>query len=151
MFVRNSSGTQRQIKIENHRALLEIAKVDDEIWLATDGNGILILDKNLNFLRSLKRGPINGPKLRSNSIYDIYQGRGNEVWIATYGAGLQCLLADVSPFKNVVPEAANSNSLVASEGVSVFCDGAKIYFGTNYGLSVYDEEVGTYTNFSSKN
>lgn len=149
LFVRSSNGTQKKLELNNHRAFQEIVKVDNEIWLATDGNGIIVLDENLNYLRSLIKSDDGESKLTSNSIYDIYQGANDEIWIATYGGGLQCVLADVSPFKNIVPVSGNKNSLVGNEGVSVFSNNSKIYYGTNYGLSVFDEKTEMFTNLTS--
>lgn len=150
LFVLKPDGTELQVAIENHHACKEVIKVNNEIWLATDGNGILILDENLNYKRSLNRGYHQNLKFKSNSIYDVYLGHDNEVWIATYGAGLISLMEDTSPFKNIIPEPGNRNSLVAKEGVSAFKKENKIYLGTNYGLSVLDENTGDFTNLSLK-
>lgn len=144
LFVLQSEGAKFEIAIVNHHAIKEIIKVNNEIWLATDGNGIIILDKGLNYKRSYRRNS----KFKSNSIYDIYLGNDNEVWVANYGAGLLCLMDDTSPFKNIIPEPGNRNSLVAREGVSVFKKQDKIYFGTNYGLSVLEESTGLFSNYS---
>jgi len=150
LFVHKPDGTEFKIAIKNHHAIKEIKKVNTEIWLATDGNGVIILDKNLNYSRSLTRGYLKNSKFTSNSIYDVYLGNNNEVWIATFGAGLLCLMDDNSPFKNIIPEPGNRNSLVAKEGVLAFKKGSKIYFGTNYGLSVLEEKTGEFTNLSMK-
>lgn len=146
LFARLTSGTILKIAIKNHHAIKEIIKVNNEIWLATDGNGLIILDENLNHIKSLSRDNRKNPIFKSNSIYDVYHGHDNEIWVATYGAGLICLMDDSSPFENIIPEAGNQNSLVAKEGVMAFKKGSKIYFGTNYGLSVLEENNGVFTN-----
>ncbi len=146
VLVQKPNGTLSKIVIENHHAIKEIIEVNDETWLATDGNGIIILDQELNYSRSLNRELGENPKLKSNSIYDIYWGHDNEVWIATYGAGLICLRDDNSPFKNIIPEPGNPNSLVAKEGVLAFQKDNRIFLGTNYGLSVLEERTGKFTN-----
>lgn len=128
-----------QIAINNHHFFGKIAKVKEEIWIATDGNGIIILDKNMQFSRVLKRDPNTDASINSNSIRDILSGNNHEIWIASYGAGLTCILPDNLLFQNMLPEKGNGNSLVANEGVSVFIKNPLIYFGTNYGLSVWDE------------
>jgi len=146
LFVRKANGNKLKIAIKNHHAIKEIKKVNNEIWLATDGNGVIILDEKLNYARSLRRENRKNPKFKSNSIYDVYLGQDNEVWIATYGAGLICLVGENSPFENIIPEPGNRNSLVAKEGVLAFKKGSKIYLGTNYGLSVLEENKGVFSN-----
>ena len=55
-----------QIAINNNYFIKKIVKVDKEIWIATDGYGIIILDKNLHFSRILSRS--NNTKLLSTAI-----------------------------------------------------------------------------------
>lgn len=147
LFVLRNGEKEIEVKIKNHHSIHEIIKVDDEYWMATDGNGVIILDENFNYSRSLDKGFSRNSRLNSNSIYDIYLGSTNEVWVATYGAGLGCLMYDDSPFKNIIPDIGNRNSLIAREGVSVFEKDNKIYFGTNYGMSVLNENNGLYTHY----
>jgi ligand-binding sensor domain-containing protein len=149
LFVRKSDGTLKNIVIENHHKLNKIVQIDNEIWLATDGNGIIILDEDLNYLRALKRGQNNDQTLRSNSIYDIFKGINHKIWVASFGAGLTCILHENLLFTNIVPEKGNPNSLVASEGISVFENNGMTYLGTNYGMSILDESKKIFTNFST--
>ncbi|MDD3688374.1 MAG: two-component regulator propeller domain-containing protein, partial [Bacteroidales bacterium] len=139
----------REIEIDNHYFYKTFKKIGDEIWLATDGNGIIILDQNLKFKRKINRNT-SAVSINSNSIYDILLGQNNEIWIATYGAGLICIQPDNQLFQNIFPEKGNSNSLVANEGVSVFVDEPNIYFGTNYGLSEWNIHTQQFKNKKSK-
>lgn len=149
LFYIPKNGPPKQIKINNHRFYGKIIKIGQEIWIATDGYGIIILDKNLQFSRLLNRDKNKGASLNSNSIRDILPGNNNEIWIASYGAGLTCILPDNLLFQNILPEKGNENSLVANEGVSVFIKGPKVYFGTNYGISEWTESAGTFKNLSN--
>ncbi|MBN2519060.1 MAG: response regulator [Bacteroidales bacterium] len=138
-----------EIKINNHYFILKVVKVGQEIWMASDGNGIIILDKNLKILKTLSRNTYSSSSINSNSIYDIFPGNSNEIWIATYGAGLTCILPDNLLFLNIVPEKGNPNSLIANEGTSVYIKEPYFYFGTNYGLSSWDINTGEFKNLSS--
>ena len=149
LYSNAGNGRLEQIAIYNHHFLKKITKVGNEFWLATDGNGIVILDKNLHFSRILSRSKNTDGSIKSNSIYDIYCGNNNEIWIASYGAGLTCILPDNLLFQNILPEKGNENSLIANEGVSVFIKKPVIYFGTNYGLSVWNENTRQFKNLSS--
>lgn len=143
------NGEPVEVRVNNHHFYGKITKVGQEIWLATDGNGIIILDKNLQFSRVLNRDKNTDASLNSNSIRDILPGNNHETWIASYGAGLTCILPDNLLFQNVLPEKGNENSLVANEGVSVFIKGGLIYYGTNYGLSVWNESTQKFKNLYS--
>jgi signal transduction histidine kinase/DNA-binding response OmpR family regulator/ligand-binding sensor domain-containing protein len=149
LFYISESGESKQIDIKNHYYFKKIVKIGKEIWVATDGNGIIILDSDLHLLRVLNRNKNTDASINSNSIYDIMPGTNNEIWLATYGAGLTCILPDNLLFRNIVPEKGNENSLVANEGVSVFIKKPLIYFGTNYGLSAWNEARQKYINLST--
>lgn len=146
----SEKGESMQLDIHNHYFLKKIIKVGGEIWLATDGNGIIILDKDLHFSRILNRDKKTDASINSNSIYDILCGNVKEIWIASYGAGLTCILPDNLLFRNFLPERGNENTLVANEGISVFVKKPLIYFGTNYGLSVWNEKTGQFKNLTSE-
>jgi DNA-binding response OmpR family regulator/signal transduction histidine kinase/ligand-binding sensor domain-containing protein len=142
-----SINQQKKLELiisNNHYFVGKISKVGNEIWQATDGNGIIVLDKNFHFLRTMKKNLNTEASINSNSIQDILPGNNNEIWIATYGAGLTCILPDNLLFQNILPEKGNENSLIANEAVSVFVKNPYFYFGTNYGLSVWNETTGKF-------
>lgn len=144
----SDKGDVKQIGINNHYYFKKIVKVGSEIWLATDGNGILILDNNLQISRKLGKNKDNSASINSNSIYDILPGKNDEIWLASFGAGLTCILPDNLLFQNILPEKGNENSLVANEGVSVTVKEPFVYFGTNYGLSEWNKNTGHFINLS---
>jgi signal transduction histidine kinase/DNA-binding response OmpR family regulator/ligand-binding sensor domain-containing protein len=150
LYSMKADGTIKPIVLDNHYFYRDIVKVGDETWLATDGNGIIILDKNLQFSKVLNRKSNTAASIISNSIYDVLPGNNQEIWIATYGTGLTCILPDNLMFQNILPEKGNSNSLVANEGVSVYIKDPLVYFGTNYGLSEWNASTLSFKNFSSE-
>jgi signal transduction histidine kinase/DNA-binding response OmpR family regulator/ligand-binding sensor domain-containing protein len=149
LYATLDNGKVRQIDIINHYYFKRIIKVGQEIWLATDGHGIIILDINLNFSRILSKSLKSEGSIHSNSIYDILCTKNDEIWLATYGNGITCILPDNLLFQNILPEKGNENSLVANEGVSVYVKEPFIYFGTNYGLSEWNEKTQRFRNLSS--
>jgi signal transduction histidine kinase/DNA-binding response OmpR family regulator len=143
------NGLPMEVPLTNHYFFREIVKIGQEIWMATDGNGIIILDKDLHYLKTLQRSENTYTSINSNSIYDIYPGSNQEIWIASYGAGLTCILPDNLLFQNILPEKGNENSLVANEGVSIYIKKPQVFFGTNYGLSTWNEHTQEFKNLSS--
>ncbi len=147
LFLRNPDGSYVNIPISNHHNIKKIVRIDQEIWVATDGNGLIILDQNMKITNVLRRNQ-NAPSINSNSIYDVFYGINREIWIASYGAGLTCILPDNLLFRNIVPEKGNRNSLISSEGVAIYEKDGIFYFGTNYGFSIWNEKTDVFTNFS---
>jgi signal transduction histidine kinase/DNA-binding response OmpR family regulator/ligand-binding sensor domain-containing protein len=150
LYVISGNSNTHKIDLDNHYFYKAIKKVDNEVWVATDGNGIFILDANFKFIKKLDRSQNAQGSINSNSIYDILTGENGEIWLASYGAGLTCILPDNRLFQNIFPEKGNENSLVANEGVSVLVKEPYVYFGTNYGLSKWDKNLNQYKNLSEK-
>ncbi len=148
LFAISKNGRTQKIDLENHYYYKAFKKVGNEVWVTTDGNGIFVLDQNFRFIKKLDRSQNAQQSINSNSIYDILTGNNGEIWLASYGAGLTCILPDNRLFQNIFPERGNDNSLVANEGVSVFVKEPYVYFGTNYGLSKWDKNRNRYQNLS---
>lgn len=149
LFRLSSSTEIQRIKIKNRDYIRDIELINNEIWLATDGNGIIILNKNFELVRHLKKEHGKTVKIPSNSIYDISEGLNGTIWISTYGAGLICLVPENKTFVNIVPSPGNSNSLIDKEGISAYVKENIYYLGTNYGLTRLNNEEDEYFNVNS--
>ena len=137
-----------KIDIDNHHKIFDVVKVDDEYWIATDGNGIFILDSELKSKDHLFNKINNTSVLPSNSIYNIYVSGDDVIWISSFGGGLVCMLPRNMPFKNLKPRLGNSNSLVAKEGYIAFIEGDKYLLGTNYGFSEWNIKTNKFKNYT---
>ena len=144
------SGILQRIPLNNHYNIMDIELIDNSIWIATDGGGIIILDTDLHPRTVLKKEQNIEALIPSNSIYDISHGMDNAVWISTYGAGLTLLTAGNNAFRNILPSPVTSNSLIDKEGVSTDMDGDIYYLGTNYGVSVWNSRTNRFKNLDSE-
>lgn len=150
LFVLLPSGKLKKIKVENRDHVRDIELINNELWLATDGNGILILDEKYQLIKHLKKEQGKTSQIPSNSIYDISKGLNESVWISTYGAGLFCLIPENQAFKNIVPEPGIKQSLVDKEGVSAYVNNDFYYLGTNYGLSRWNTNDNSFYNIGAE-
>ncbi len=148
LYVISEKEKIKKIDLENHYFYKAFKKVGNEVWIATDGNGIFILDSDFRFIKKIDRSQKTQVSINSNSIYDILTGADGEIWLASFGAGLTCILPDNQLFQNISPEKGNDQSLVANEGVSVCVREPWVYFGTNYGLSVWNKDANHFQNLS---
>jgi signal transduction histidine kinase/DNA-binding response OmpR family regulator/ligand-binding sensor domain-containing protein len=144
------SGILQRVPLNNHYNIMDIELIDNSIWIATDGGGIIILDTNLHPRTILKKEQNTEALIPSNSIYDISHGMDDAVWISTYGAGLTMLTAGNNAFRNILPSSLTSNSLVDKEGVSTDVDGDIYYLGTNYGVSIWNSKTNRFKNLDSE-
>jgi signal transduction histidine kinase/CheY-like chemotaxis protein/ligand-binding sensor domain-containing protein/AraC-like DNA-binding protein len=149
LFVKHKDNKLKLIDINNHHKVFDVDKVGDELWVATDGNGIIILDNELQFKKHIYNKVNNVSYLPSNSIYNIFVSGDDVIWICLYGAGLACLLPENMPFQNISLRPGNPNSLVSKEGYAVCIDGNRYLLGTNYGFSEWDIKRNKFKNFTA--
>ena len=149
LLVMDKNRKITKASIDNRHSIMDIEYINNSLWVATDGNGILVLDLDHNVIDHIKKEPNEKTLIPSNSIYDICKGLNQAIWISTYGAGLSCIVSGNDAFSNFQPEKGNSNSLIDKEGVAVFVTPNSFYFGTNYGFSVVDKSKKEYQNIDA--
>jgi DNA-binding response OmpR family regulator/signal transduction histidine kinase/ligand-binding sensor domain-containing protein len=150
LFAITENLTVNQIALNNHYFYSKFVKIGTELWIATDGNGIFILNEKLQLTGQLKKDQSTEASINSNSIKNILPGKNNEIWVASYGAGLTCVLPDKFLFRNILPEKGNLNSLVSNEGLSIAVNDKIFCLGTNYGLSLWDTSTRQFNNLSAE-
>ncbi|NPA35357.1 MAG: response regulator [Chlorobi bacterium] len=148
LYVKNKENKIQKIDIKNHHKIFDVVKIDNEYWIATDGNGIFVTDKDFKFKKHIYNKVNDISILPSNSIYDIFVSGDNVIWICSFGAGLACLLPENMPFYNLTPQTGNPNSLVAKEGYAIYIDGYNYLLGTNYGFSVWNTKKNKFNNYN---
>ncbi len=68
------------------------------IWVGTKGDGVYLLDKNNYSVLQHFRNTSSASSLCSNSIFDIIQDKDQQIWIASFGGGLDLLQEHESTF-----------------------------------------------------
>jgi signal transduction histidine kinase/ligand-binding sensor domain-containing protein/DNA-binding response OmpR family regulator len=120
-----------------------------QVWVATDGGGINIIDPNKNRVNYILPGETKG-SLSSGSVYDIYEDRDSRIWVATLKGGINIIDYKNHPFKSISHDPLNKNSLVNNFTRS-FCEDTdgNIWIGTaGGGLSYWNTKSNTYTNYT---
>ena len=90
------SDTFDQIKFPSCTANCRIRDVIDDnkgnIWIATDNQGVFILDKNSGKFHNEKNDRINRSSLSSSNINDLYVDSDGIVWIAHFRSGVSYMI-----------------------------------------------------------
>ena len=118
------------------------------LWLATDGNGIGIVDM-LDESKSHKLKEANGGALTSNAINVIYKDEQSRKWVGTLRGGINLIDYKKGQFKTIVHEPVNPNSLVHNFVFS-FCEdeNKNVWVGTDGGgISVWNRSTNIFTNY----
>lgn len=99
-------------------AILDIEEKDQKLWIATDGEGINIMDiKNPYDITSIRHIPGNRNSLPSNSINCLYKDSRNNMWGGSVREGLfEIKKVFIQTFQEVLPGSkyGTSNKTVIS-------------------------------------
>jgi signal transduction histidine kinase/ligand-binding sensor domain-containing protein/DNA-binding response OmpR family regulator len=135
-------------KLSYNRVVSLCMDKKQNLWVATDGGGINIIDLAQGKIRYISTG--NDKKsLTSAAVYAIFEDKEERKWIGTLRGGINIIDANTSRFKTISHEPLNKNSLIDNFTLS-FCedDAHNIWIGTDGGgLSYWNRKQDSYTHF----
>lgn len=91
-----NNGRQRSIG-----AVSSITQVDNLLWMATENNGIIAMDRNWKTIKHINTKNSNN-KLKSNHIKKIYKNHNGNILIGFYDKGLQLFSQKTGKYKNLL-------------------------------------------------
>ena len=113
----------------------------NELYIATDGFGIVKLNKNFEIINHFIQDNNNISSISSNGIYDLELSKEGILWIATYGGGINYLNTNSLPFLKIKHELNNKNSLSSDFTWSIAKDkNNNLWFGTKKGISIWNQK-----------
>ena len=121
----------------------------NELWIATNGNGVVRYNFTSDSFSSLSSS-LNDKKLNSNAITSLYLDTGNRVWVGTLRGGVDKIESVKSPFLTISKNDKSTNTL-PSDFILSLCeeDGDHIWVGTDGGgASLWDRKKNIFTNYS---
>jgi signal transduction histidine kinase/ligand-binding sensor domain-containing protein len=126
---------------------------NSKLWIGfASGGGIGLMDmESLNQNRIdiiyLKNDPLDKNSLGDNSIFNFYQDKNGDIWISTFGGGVNYYSNRTKPFK-VVRERFGTDQSIKNNLVNCFWEDENfIWIGTEGGLDCFDKSKGKYNHF----
>lgn len=115
-----------------------------QIWLATDFNGILILDKKSGQVQNLRSDPNDERSLPHNTVYSLYADPDGLMWVGTYKKGAAYYSESAFKFRmNVLGDI----TCAVENG-----DDNRLWLGTNdQGLLLWDPTEDTQHHYDTGN
>ncbi|SEQ79997.1 Signal transduction histidine kinase [Hyunsoonleella jejuensis] len=115
------------------------------IYLGIDGQGLLLLNKDLEVINHFNEEVDGNKSISSNGIYDLEIGKNGILWIATYGGGVNFYDSNKLPFSQIVHQTNTKNSIASNFTRSIAKDAkGNIWFGTRQGLSIWNIKKNTW-------
>lgn len=115
------------------------------LWIATDGNGIFVLNLETNALEHYKSELNNIFTLSSDNIYRLFLDKNQNIWIGTYNTGINYINYHKQSFNHIrgfgKPYELNNNAILCFNEL----DDGKIMIGTDGGgLNIFDPQNRTF-------
>lgn len=127
---------------------------DEEVWFATDGNGIYVLDAKSFGLKARYISDEDRPNsLSGNTVSDLLMDERNCAWITTSTNGISIFDPQYNNTQWVTHELNNSNSLNSNHVNTILEDlDGDLWYGTNNGVSLFRKKEQQWSHFlDSKN
>jgi signal transduction histidine kinase/ligand-binding sensor domain-containing protein/DNA-binding response OmpR family regulator len=135
-------------KLSNNKVVHLCLDRKHNLWIATDGGGIDILDSKTGKLSYLLPGQYK-KSLTSAAVYAVYEDKEGRKWIGTLRGGINIIDERRNRFTTISHDPLNPNSLI-NDFVLSFCEepDGNIWIGTDGGgLSYWNRKSNSYTNF----
>ena len=127
-------------KIKNLTIWSIVKAAENQAWLCTEQNGIILFDKNKGILKQYNT---KNSSLKSNNVRALTLGKNNDIWIGTDDNGLFKLNKQTGDVKKI--------DLINDKIKSLFIKDHILWVGTyGNGLKEYDTTKNTVTIFTEK-
>jgi len=119
------------------------------VYIATDGFGLLHLSPDFKLLNNYKNDINNPESISGNGIYDLLIGKEGILWVATYGGGLNKKKLADNPFTNITHRINDRNSIAENFVRAITEDSeGNLWFGRKGGVSVKNTKTNQWKHFN---
>ncbi len=124
-------------ELDKDAAVTSLVEDGNCIWLATDGNGLLKLDKKTRTLTRVHTG--SSDPLFSDKLTQVFIDVQQRLWIASHDAGVSVLDPQRTQFTTWQHENEQASSLAANLVHSIYQDKRqRVWLGTESGASLWN-------------
>jgi signal transduction histidine kinase/DNA-binding response OmpR family regulator/ligand-binding sensor domain-containing protein len=121
---------------------------ENNALISVEGMGLLVIDQDLNIVKTLKHDPNKLNSLSQNSIYEIFVDDENVYWLGLREIGIDLVYPKNNPFYNISYVPYKSNSIHNNNIRSIYFDESDtVWFGTENGISKLSPD-GMWTNYN---
>ncbi|MBN2523394.1 MAG: response regulator [Bacteroidales bacterium] len=124
------------------------------LWVARgSGEGLDIINLNTfeidnkQNIQHFENIPFSDWTLSDNSVICLFEDRNNDIWVGTFGGGVNYFSYRSKKFKIVEQISDYDNSIVNNFINALFEEDKYLWIGTERGLTRYDKNAGTYKHF----
>lgn len=128
---------------------------DDNLWLGHgSGGGVSVIDISGNIdgqlnIENYKYNPSNPRTISENSIVSIFEDKYNDIWIGTFGKGVNYYSKRSKAFE-IVQKIYGSNKSISNDLVNdIYEEDDYLWVGTEGGLDRMDKKTGIFKHYEN--
>ncbi|MBD0365010.1 MAG: SMP-30/gluconolactonase/LRE family protein [Flavisolibacter sp.] len=120
---------------------------DGVLWMGTDA-GLIRHDRNKKSIKRFTHDPLDQATISNDNIMSISKDNSGNLWIGTYGGGLNKLEAGKHTFTHYRHNPQNNNSLISDIVFKTYADQeGSLWISTTEGLDQLNVTTGTFTHY----
>jgi len=117
------------------------------LWVGSRGYGVFSFDARKNQWRNYIHDPDNPRSLSSDLVTSILETRAGELWVSTYGGGINHLNRDRGTFERYTSRKGLANDVVYG---MLEDEHGLIWLSTNLGLCRFNSATGVFRSYTEK-
>jgi len=119
--------------------------IHNKLWIGTLNNGLNLFNRENKHFKKWVSQQGNTMSISNNNVSEIFEDQSGILWVCTVGKGLNKLNPNYENFGYIYYDQGNPNSLISNSVRSCYIDNKNLlWVGTTNGISIFDEETGTY-------
>ena len=152
LFVIETQNTKKVVLYDSQVDTYTVRSIEfdreNNALISIEGVGLLVIDQDLNIVKTLKHDPNKLNSLSQNSIYEIFVDDENVYWLGMREIGIDLIFPKDNAFNNVSYVPYKSNSIHNNNIRSIYFDESDtVWFGTENGISKLSPN-GIWTNYN---
>lgn len=136
------------------KVVMNICKDSEgKLWMGTYLEGLIEFDPKTYKYTQYKHSPHDSNSISNNFISQIYEDGNGNLWIATNGGGLNLFDKQKREFKNYQRNRNNTANTLINNYINIIEEDFKgdLWIGTYWGISCFNPNTHTFTNFTVQN
>ena len=126
--------------VVNSNIINSIYKSNKNLWVGTAGYGLVRINQESNQAKVYRTQSDNANSIESNFITSIYEDESNQIWVGTWGMGIQVLEKN-GRFKGL----HESDGLVGEFVSTIYVNReGDLIVGAQQGLCIYNKQQGRF-------
>jgi len=125
---------------------------ENNLWIATDGGGVDLYNRITGNFKHFQHKNGDNKTIAGNNVLSVLEDSYQDLWVGTYGNGVDVINRKLNTCKHYKNDPSNPESIVSNNGWVLYEDREKnIWIGSDKGISLYNRDTHSFTQYTAEN